>query len=52
MNIEFSDESYLDIEDAIIWYETIRKGLSIDFELCLEAGIDEILDNPKSVTAM
>lgn len=48
MNIEFSDESFLDIEDAIIWYETIRKGLSIDFELCLEVGIDEILNNPNN----
>ena len=48
MNVEFSDESFLDIEDAVLWYETIRKGLSIDFELCLETGIDEILKNPNN----
>lgn len=31
MKVEFLDEAYLDIEDAILWYESVRKGLSVDF---------------------
>lgn len=48
MKVEFSDEAYLDIEDIILWYESIRKGISEDFELCLDVGIDEIIKNPDS----
>ena len=43
-----SDESVLDIEDASMWYELQRKGLSNDFELCLDAGLFEIQRNPDS----
>ena len=42
-----SDESVLDIEDASMWYELKRKGLSNDFELCLEAGLFEIQRNSR-----
>lgn len=34
------------MEEIVLWYETKRSGLSIDFELCLDVGIDEILQNP------
>ncbi|MDD3459315.1 MAG: type II toxin-antitoxin system RelE/ParE family toxin [Weeksellaceae bacterium] len=48
MKIEFLDEAYLDIEDAILWYESVRKGLSVDFQLCLENALDEIIEHPDS----
>jgi plasmid stabilization system protein ParE len=41
-----SDESRLDILDAYSWYESRRQGLGDDFELCLEAGLDQIKRNP------
>ena len=44
--IHFIKEALFDIEDIVLWYEEQRVGLSYDFELCLEAGIDAILRNP------
>jgi toxin ParE1/3/4 len=44
--IHFIKEALFDIEDVVLWYEEQRIGLSYDFELCLEAGIDTILRNP------
>ncbi|TDX09009.1 type II toxin-antitoxin system RelE/ParE family toxin [Flavobacterium sp. S87F.05.LMB.W.Kidney.N] len=44
--IRFVKEALFDIEDAVLWYEKQRIGLSYDFELCLEAGIDSVLRNP------
>ncbi|MEC4004151.1 type II toxin-antitoxin system RelE/ParE family toxin [Flavobacterium sp. SUN052] len=46
--IEFTKESLLDIEEIVLWYEDQRIGLSFDFELCLEAGVEEIIRNPKA----
>ena len=46
--LQFNQESLFDIEDIVLWYELKRAGLSYDFELCLEAGIDEISRNPES----
>lgn len=40
--IHFVKEALFDIEDIVLWYEEQRIGLSYDFELCLEAGIDLI----------
>lgn len=45
--ILFTKEALFDIESAIFWYEDQRIGLSYDFELCLEAGIEEVLRNPE-----
>ncbi len=45
--IQFTSEALFDIEAIILWYETQRIGLSYDFELCLEAGIEEIIRNPE-----
>ncbi len=45
--IQFTSEALFDIEAIILWYETQRIGLSYDFELCLEAGIEEITRNPE-----
>jgi toxin ParE1/3/4 len=44
--IQFVKEALYDIEDIVLWYEEQRIGLSYDFELCLEAGIDTVLRNP------
>lgn len=40
------DAADLDIADAIEHYELVRKGLSMDFELCLEEGYADILYQP------
>ena len=41
-----SDESRLDILEASSWYEGRRLGLGKDFELCLEAGLNQIQRDP------
>ncbi|KIQ23024.1 hypothetical protein RT99_05085 [Flavobacterium sp. MEB061] len=46
--IRFVKEALFDVEDVVIWYEKQRIGLSYDFELCLEAGLDEISRNPNA----
>lgn len=46
--IHFVREALYDIEEIVLWYEEQRAGLSYDFELCLEAGIEEISRNPDS----
>lgn len=46
--VHFTQEALYDIEDILVWYEQQREGLSFDFELCLEAGIEEIVRNPKA----
>ena len=45
--IHFTKEALFDIEAAVLWYEEQRTGLSYDFELCLEVGIEEVLRNPE-----
>ena len=44
--VRFVKEALFDVEDIVIWYEEKRIGLSYDFELCLEAGLDQISRNP------
>jgi len=46
--IQFIEEALFDIESIILWYEEKRIGLSFDFELCLEVGLNEIYRNPKA----
>ena len=46
--IQFTKEALFDIEAAVLWYEEQRTGLSYDFELCLEAGIEEVSRNPEA----
>ena len=48
MQLKFTGEALLDIEDIVLWYEEQRIGLSYDFELCLEAGISEIVRMPSA----
>lgn len=44
--IQFTNDALFDIEEIILWYEEQREGLSYDFELCLEAGVNEITRTP------
>ncbi|MCB9201459.1 MAG: type II toxin-antitoxin system RelE/ParE family toxin [Flavobacteriales bacterium] len=45
MNTLFiTDYALFDIEEATLYYESVRKGLSLDFELCIEAVLDEIIN--------
>lgn len=46
--VVFIKEALFDIEEIVIWYEEQREGLSYDFELCLEVGINEIQRNPSA----
>jgi plasmid stabilization system protein ParE len=46
--LQFIKEALLDIEQIVFWYEQQRKGLSYDFELCLEASVNEIVRIPSS----
>jgi len=46
--IQFTKEAVFDIEEIVFWYEDQREGLSYDFELCLEAGINEIKRTPSA----
>lgn len=43
--ISFTKEALYDIEYIVLWYEEQRVGLSFDFELCLEAGLAEVVRN-------
>ncbi len=42
-----SDEARLDVFEAFLWYEKQRDGLGLDFELCLEAGMNQIQSSPR-----
>lgn len=44
--LRFTEDALFDIEEITTWYEDQRKGLSYDFELCLEVGINEITRTP------
>ena len=46
--LKFTTEALFDIEDIVLLYEEQRLGLSHDFELCLEAGIEEVLRNSEA----
>jgi len=45
-SIFISEAAYEDIKEAYKWYEKYRIGLSLDFELCLEGGYEDIRNNP------
>ena len=46
--IQFTKEALFDIEEITLWYEDQREGLSFDFDLCLEVGINEIQRTPSA----
>jgi toxin ParE1/3/4 len=45
-SVLITEESRLDIIEAFLWYENQREGLGSDFELCLEAGLNQIQRTP------
>ena len=47
-SIQFTKEALFDIEEITLWYEDQREGLSFDFELCLEVGVNEIQRTPSA----
>ncbi|WP_374550220.1 type II toxin-antitoxin system RelE/ParE family toxin [Flavobacterium sp.] len=46
--IRFIKQAIFDIEEAVLWYEEQREGLSFDFELCLDVGLAEISRDPNN----
>ena len=46
--IRFTKDAILDIDEIALWYEDKREGLSYDFELCLEVGVNEIKRTPNA----
>jgi len=46
--IQFTKEALFDIKEITLWYEDQREGLSFDFELCLEVGVNEIQRTPSA----
>lgn len=48
MEIVILEEANKEILVAHDWYESRRKGLGFDFELCLEATLDKISRFPES----
>ena len=39
MTIKYSEDAILDIEQAVLWYQNIRKELSTELEHNLDNGI-------------
>ena len=48
LKIHFTDDFLFDVSEIVVWYENIRFGLSHDFELCLESGIEDIKKFPEA----
>lgn len=44
-----SEAAFNDINEAGKWYERHKDGLSIDFEICLNGGFEDIKINPLAV---
>ena len=41
------DQAIIDVDEAGKWYDEQREGLSLDFELCVESGLEDILLEPE-----
>lgn len=48
MILEILEEAEADIIEAHDWYESRRKGLGADFELCIEEALSRIYQNPEA----
>jgi plasmid stabilization system protein ParE len=48
LKISLLSEAESDILTAHDWYETKRAGLGADFELCLEAALERLLEFPEA----
>ena len=44
---DFLRDARLDLLEASAWYDRKRDGLGAEFELCVEAAVDEVVRDPK-----
>ena len=47
MKLRYTDRSKDDIEMAFAWYERQRKGLGFEFLDCVDASLQNIINNPE-----
>ena len=47
MKLRYTDRSKDDVELAFAWYERQRKGLGFEFLDCVEASLQNIINNSK-----
>ena len=52
MKLRYTDKSKDDIELAFAWYERQRKGLGFEFLDCVEASLQNIINNPAPVLGL
>ena len=47
MKLRYTDRAKDDLEIAFAWYERQRRGLGFDFLDCVEAALQNVIDNPE-----
>jgi plasmid stabilization system protein ParE len=47
MRLRYTDRAKDDLEAAFSWYERQRRGLGFDFLGCIEAALQNIIENPE-----
>jgi toxin ParE1/3/4 len=47
MKLRYTDRTIGDINLAFLWYEKQRRGLGFDFLDCVEAALQNIIENPE-----
>lgn len=47
MRLRYTDRAGDDLALAFSWYERQRRGLGFDFLDCVEAGLQNIIENPE-----
>ena len=47
MKLRYTDRSKDDVEMAFAWYEMQRRGLGFEFLDCVEASLQNIINNPE-----
>ena len=52
MTLRFDEEADLEYREAFLWYEHQRKGLGLEFELCVDEAIERIRRSPEMYPAI
>jgi plasmid stabilization system protein ParE len=47
VKLSYTKRAKIDIDIAVGWYESQRKGLGLEFLECIEVTINRIVENPK-----
>ena len=47
MTLRFHEEAEVEFREAFLWYEHQRKGLGLEFVLCVDEAIERILRSPE-----